>query len=42
MAKEVNETLHRIVSAEGGLDAESAHAYVNDLVKSHRYVCDVY
>ena len=42
MAKDVNETLHRIIAAEGDLDAESAHAYVNDLVKSHRYVRDVY
>ena len=42
MAKDVNETLHRIVQAEGDLDAESAHAYVNDLVKNHRYVRDVY
>ena len=42
MAKDVNETLHRIVAAEGDLDAASAHAYVNDLVKTHRYVRDVY
>ena len=42
MAKDVHETLHGIIQAEGGLDAESAHAYVNDLVKTHRYVRDVY
>jgi len=42
MAKDVHETLHRIIATEGGLDAESAHAYVNDLVKTHRYVRDVY
>lgn len=42
MAKDVNEMLHRIIAVEGDLDAESAHAYVNDLVKSHRYVRDVY
>jgi sulfite reductase (NADPH) flavoprotein alpha-component len=42
MAKDVNETLHHIIAARGDLDAESAHAYVNDLVKTHRYVRDVY
>ena len=26
----------------GGLDAAAAHAYVNELIKSHRYVRDVY
>jgi sulfite reductase (NADPH) flavoprotein alpha-component len=42
MAKDVNETLRHIIQAEGALDAESAHAYVNDLIKNHRYVRDVY
>jgi sulfite reductase (NADPH) flavoprotein alpha-component len=42
MAKDVNETLRHIIQAEGDLDAESAHAYVNDLIKNHRYVRDVY
>lgn len=42
MAKDVDEALRHIIQAEADLDAESAHAYVNDLVKSHRYVRDVY
>jgi sulfite reductase (NADPH) flavoprotein alpha-component len=42
MARDVDETLRRIVEAKGDLDAESAHAYVNDLVRTHRYVRDVY
>lgn len=42
MAKDVNRTLHEIVASAGGLDEAAAHAYVNDLIKSHRYVRDVY
>lgn len=42
MARDVDATLHEIVAEHGGLDAEGAHAFVNDLVKSHRYVRDVY
>lgn len=42
MAKDVDATLHDIVARCGGLDADAAHAYVNDLIKSHRYVRDVY
>ncbi|MET0453132.1 MAG: sulfite reductase flavoprotein subunit alpha [Mycobacterium sp.] len=42
MAKDVDTALHGIVSRCGGLDASAAHAYVNDLIKSHRYVRDVY
>ncbi|OHU19240.1 sulfite reductase subunit alpha [Mycobacteroides franklinii] len=42
MAKDVDATLHDIVAHCGGLGADGAHAYVNDLIKSHRYVRDVY
>jgi sulfite reductase (NADPH) flavoprotein alpha-component len=42
MAKDVDAMLHDIVARCGGLDAAAAHAYVNDLIKSHRYVRDVY
>ncbi|CAN5486856.1 sulfite reductase flavoprotein subunit alpha [soil metagenome] len=42
MAKDVDATLHGIVARCGGMDAIAAHAYVNELIKSHRYVRDVY
>ncbi|MDX1874804.1 sulfite reductase flavoprotein subunit alpha [Mycolicibacterium sp. 120266] len=42
MAKDVDAMLHQVVARGGGMDAEAAHAYVNDLVKTHRYVRDVY
>ena len=42
MAKDVDATLHDIVARCGGMDPAAAHAYVNDLIKSHRYVRDVY
>lgn len=42
MAKDVDATLHEIVARCGGFGADGAHAYVNDLIKSHRYVRDVY
>ena len=42
MAKDVHRTLHEIVASAGGLDEAAAHAYVNDLIKTHRYVRDVY
>ena len=42
MAKDVDATLHDIVAGCGRMDAASAHAYVNELIKSHRYVRDVY
>lgn len=42
MAKDVDAMLHRIVETQGAMDADAAHAYVNDLIKSHRYVRDVY
>lgn len=42
MAKDVDAALHEIVADAGGMDADAAHAYVNDLIKTHRYVRDVY
>ena len=42
MAKDVDATLHDIVGEHGVMDAAAAHAYVNELIKSHRYVRDVY
>lgn len=42
MAKDVDTALHEIVAESGGMDADAAHAYVNDLIKTHRYVRDVY
>jgi len=42
MAKDVDATLHDIVARRGGMDATTAHAFVNELIKSHRYVRDVY
>jgi sulfite reductase (NADPH) flavoprotein alpha-component len=42
MAKDVDAALHDIVARCGGMDAAAAHAYVNELIKTHRYVRDVY
>ncbi|MGV0627602.1 diflavin oxidoreductase [Mycolicibacter minnesotensis] len=42
MAKDVDATLHAIVAGVGGMDADAAHAYVNALIKSHRYLRDIY
>jgi sulfite reductase (NADPH) flavoprotein alpha-component len=42
MAKDVDAMLHDIVARCGGLDTAAAHAYVSELIKSHRYVRDVY
>lgn len=42
MAKDVDAMLHEVVARGGGMAADAAHAYVNDLIKSHRYVRDVY
>ncbi|MCF6390748.1 sulfite reductase flavoprotein subunit alpha [Mycobacterium sp. MBM] len=42
MAKDVDAALHDVIARAGGMDAAAAHAYVNDLIKSHRYVRDVY
>lgn len=42
MAKDVDQTLHDIVAEAGGMDAATAHSYINELIKAHRYVRDVY
>jgi sulfite reductase (NADPH) flavoprotein alpha-component len=42
MAKDVDAALRDIVARCGELDDAAAHAYVNDLIKTHRYVRDVY
>jgi sulfite reductase (NADPH) flavoprotein alpha-component len=42
MAKDVDRALHEIVAEAGGMDAAAAHAYVNELIKAHRYLRDVY
>ncbi|MBO0677231.1 sulfite reductase flavoprotein subunit alpha [Mycolicibacterium sp. S2-37] len=42
MARDVDAALREIVADRGGFDADGAHAYVNDLIKTHRYVRDVY
>ena len=31
-----------VVAQGGGLDADGAHAFVNDLIRNHRYLRDVY
>lgn len=42
MAKDVDAALRGIVASRGGMDDAAAHAYVNDLMKNHRYLRDVY
>ena len=42
MAKDVDATLRGIVARCGGMDPAAAHAYVNELMKNHRYLRDVY
>jgi len=42
MAKDVDKTLHDIISEHGKMDEAAAIAYVNDLKKAKRYVRDVY
>lgn len=42
MAKDVDKMLRRIIGDQGVLGDDGAHDYVNDLIKSHRYVRDVY
>lgn len=42
MAEDVDMTLHHIVAHHGAMSATAAHEDVNELVKSHRYVRDVY
>lgn len=42
MAKDVNETLQNIISAEGGMKADDAKNYLTRLAKEQRYLRDVY
>ncbi|OAN38938.1 sulfite reductase subunit alpha [Mycolicibacterium iranicum] len=42
MAKDVHRALHEVVATAGGLDEAGAHAYVNNLITTHRYLRDVY
>lgn len=42
MARDVDRALHTVVADAGGLAADAAHAYVNDLIRTHRYLRDVY
>ena len=42
MAKDVDAALHAIVAGAGNMDTAAAHAYVNQLIKTHRYLRDVY
>ena len=42
MAKDVDRALHQVVATAGAMNEEAAHSYVNDLIKAHRYVRDVY
>lgn len=42
MAKDVDAALHAIVASAGNMDTAAAHAYVNQLIKTHRYLRDVY
>jgi sulfite reductase (NADPH) flavoprotein alpha-component len=42
MAKDVHQTLLRIAQAEGGLDAEQAKTWLDDLASQGRYARDVY
>lgn len=42
MAKDVDATLHAVVASAGNMDTAQAHAYVNQLIKSHRYLRDIY
>jgi sulfite reductase (NADPH) flavoprotein alpha-component len=42
MARDVDRALHEVIATAGGKSPDDAHAYVNDLIRSHRYVRDVY
>ncbi|GAB6924658.1 sulfite reductase subunit alpha [Rhodococcus erythropolis] len=42
MAKDVDDALHEVVAEHGGLDADAAEDYVNNLKRSKRYLRDVY
>ncbi|MCK9249916.1 MAG: assimilatory sulfite reductase (NADPH) flavoprotein subunit [Solirubrobacteraceae bacterium] len=42
MAPDVHATLVSIVSEHGGIDDDTAEAYLNELQRDHRYLLDVY
>ena len=42
MAKDVDQALKEITAKEGGMDEESAAAYVKAMQKEKRYLRDVY
>ena len=42
MARDVHRTLHEVIRTAGGLSADAAHAYVNELITARRYLRDVY
>ncbi|WP_163765608.1 diflavin oxidoreductase [Mycolicibacterium parafortuitum] len=42
MAKDVHRTLHEVIRTAGGFSTDAAHAYVNDLITTRRYLRDVY
>jgi sulfite reductase (NADPH) flavoprotein alpha-component len=42
MAKDVDKTLHDIVSSHGSMTADTAEEYVAQLKDQHRYHRDVY
>ena len=42
MAKDVDAALHRVIEKQGGMGAEAAQEYVQNLKDSHRYHRDVY
>ncbi|MCB5189013.1 sulfite reductase subunit alpha [Methylobacillus caricis] len=42
MAKDVDQALHDVIAKHGGLDAEAAVNYVNQLKREKRYLRDVY
>jgi sulfite reductase (NADPH) flavoprotein alpha-component len=42
MAKDVDRALHQVVATAGAMTDDVAHGYVNELIKAHRYVRDVY
>ncbi len=42
MAKDVDETLHKVIETQGGMSVEAAADYVSTLKREKRYVRDVY
>lgn len=42
MAKDVDVALRGLVARCAAMDVAATHAYVNELIKSHRYLRDVY